>query len=94
VLKHFFVTTNQVSLIDLIPQLHIFLEFGASIQTQISLMDLGLSRVSAIAVSDYMSGTNLSRSECLTWIKQQNFDSFDLSPIIAAELERLKSLVH
>ncbi len=94
VLKQFFVTTNQVGLIDLIPQLHIFLEFGASIQTQISLMDLGLSRVSAIAISDYMTGTNLSRNECLTWIKQQSFERFDLSPIITAELERLKRLVH
>lgn len=90
VLRHHFIASSKVDLIDRIPKLHIFLEFGASQQTQISLMDLGLSRLTAIALSEIIKDTELTRAECLEWIKARDVEAFNLSPIMLDEVKHLQ----
>jgi hypothetical protein len=48
----------------------LMLEFGLSTQTLISLMEIGLSRMSAVALYELMAQDNLSQGECIEWIRQ------------------------
>jgi superfamily II DNA/RNA helicase len=91
VLRYHFTISGNLNLIDRIPKLHIFLEFGASQQTQISLMDLGLSRVSAIALSEIIADTELDRAKCLGWISSRDVEALNLSPIILEEVKQVKN---
>lgn len=91
-LRFYFQSIDKPDLIKRLPQLNIWLEFGASQDTQISLMGLGLSRTSAIAVSEFISNDNLSPKECLKWLNSQNFDSLNISIIIIDEIKRIIKL--
>jgi len=46
----------------------LFLEFGANSKTQISLIKLGLSRATASELYELITDENLSKTNCLEWI--------------------------
>ena len=64
VLKHHFSLTGKGDLVARIPNLHMWLEFGASQETQLSLMSLGLSRAAALAISKTIESESLNQGEC------------------------------
>src|SRR5206468_13117686 len=68
-LRHYFITIGKVELAQQVPELKLWLEFGASQKTQISLMGLGLSRTSAIIISEYIASDALEPYECVSWLK-------------------------
>lgn len=47
----------------------LMLEFGLSTQTLISLMEIGLSRMSAVALYEIMSADSLDQAGCVKWIR-------------------------
>ncbi|WP_448032744.1 DEAD/DEAH box helicase [Bradyrhizobium liaoningense] len=68
------------------------LEFGVSSRTLISLMELGLSRMTAVALYEKMAQENLDQAQALKWVTDRatQLDSLDLPIIIVRELrERL-----
>lgn len=89
VLKHYF-TVTQSDLIEQVPSLNIWLEFGASQSTQISLMNLGLSRTTSIALSEYITADNYTSRESLEWINDTDIDQLDLSEIIKDEIKKIQ----
>lgn len=66
------------------------LEFGVSTRTLLSLMELGLSRMSAVAINENIARDNLSRDEVRKWIEDHNieFEGMNISPIILREVRR------
>lgn len=90
VLKLHFQQLGLHSLVSEMPELNIWLEFGASQNTQIALISLGVSRTAAIAVAEFIAQDNLTRAQCGEWIKNTNLQSLDLSPILLRELLRVK----
>lgn len=88
ILKYHFQSTGN-ALADEIPTLNVWLEFGASQGTQISLMNLGISRTSAIALSEYIAADNYDEAQCLDWIASNSLDKLDLSSIIVEEVLRV-----
>jgi len=82
---------NRAELIATIPQIQVYAEFGASQPTQMSLMDLGLSRVSAIALSELIVKTDMTRDECIRWIIDTDLTGLSISPIVIKEIDTLKS---
>lgn len=90
ILRLYFEKSDRSDLVKQIPSLNIWLEFGASQDTQISLMNLGLSRTTAIALSEYISADNLDVKQCIKWIKENNINQLDLSSIIKEEINRLE----
>ncbi|KUP94236.1 ski2-like helicase [Tritonibacter horizontis] len=69
------------------------LEFGVSSTTLLSLMELGLSRMTAVALYEKISKDDLSRDGCVRWITDHapNFEGMDLPNIIVREvLERVR----
>lgn len=73
-----------------IPNMNIWLEFGSSIETQISFMSLGLSRSIAIAISDTISRDNLTPEDAIEWLIL-NYQNIDLSPIMIKEIVKVVS---
>lgn len=77
---------NKEHLLDDIPDLTMWLEFGVSEKTQLSFIELGLSRNTAILLSEYSPRSDMSRKECKEWIKEQDLESFELSRILIDEI--------
>jgi superfamily II DNA/RNA helicase len=89
ILRYFFMERGKEDLIKNIPQLHIWLEFGVSQQTQVSLINLGLSRNTSIILSEFIANDQLNRNECLDWIRSTDISILGLSPIIQNEVQRI-----
>lgn len=64
------------------------LEFGVSSRTLISLMELGLSRMTAVALYEKMAQENLDQDQARNWVTDRaaQLDSLDLPVIIVREL--------
>lgn len=88
ILRFYLTSNGKNDLVEKIPQLHIWLEFGVSQQTQISLINIGLSRNTAITLSESIANDNLNRQECLNWLKSNDITTLGLSPIMINEIQR------
>lgn len=64
----------------------LYLEFGVSKRTQLSLMALGLSRSSVVALSDYITDENLNEERSLEWLSSNPWDEFGLPRLVELEL--------
>lgn len=70
------------------------LEFGVSSRTLLSLMELGLSRMTAVSLYEKIAQDELTREACLSWIEERRdrLEALDLPAIILREVrERLLS---
>jgi len=68
------------------------LEFGVSSTTLLSLMELGLSRMSAVALYEKIARDDLSKEKCVIWISERmsQLQAMDIPAIIIREVrERL-----
>ncbi len=68
------------------------LEFGVSSRTLLSLMELGLSRMSAVALYEKIARDDLDKAQCLAWVaaRVDQLPGMDIPVIIVREiLERL-----
>jgi hypothetical protein len=64
------------------------LEFGVSSLTLLSLMELGLSRMSAVALYEKIARDDLSKEGCLAWVAERGseFEGMDIPAIILREV--------
>jgi len=91
ILRVFLREIERDDLIERLPELNVLLEFGVSQTTQLSLMGLGLSRSSAIAISELITDDSLDESECLQWLKNNDWMTKDMPEIIKREVGNLLS---
>jgi hypothetical protein len=94
VLRFHLTEVNRPDLIADIPRLEIWLEFGTSIVTQVSLIGLGLSRTSAIELSSLIADDNLETDAAFQRLTEINLESTNLSPIIVNEVRRILGIRH
>lgn len=64
----------------------VLLEFGAAQPTQLSLMSLGLSRSSSVALSEYISSDSLGEDEVLRWLRENEWMTEDLPELVKREV--------
>jgi len=82
---------KEIGRSDLYPhhlEFDIYLEFGVSTKTLISLLGLGLSRTSAVALYEYMARDDLDADECRAWAREYGLAGLDLPPAILREAQR------
>ena len=79
---------GEEELLRQVDDIHIWLEFGACQKTQLSLMSLGLSWFSAVAVSEYITDTSLNEEQCRQWLSENAADR-DLPAATRAEVSRV-----
>lgn len=89
VLRHCLTLRKRTDLRELIPPLTIWLEFGTSVTTQLSLMGIGLSRTAAIIVSDLLPNPDLDEAQVLVLLRRMDIHAQNLSPIVAKEVETI-----
>ncbi len=92
ILRYFLTSNNKNELNDKIPDLHIWLEFGVSQGTQVSLISLGLTRQTAITLSEFIANDNLTKEECSQWIKSNDIRTLQISPILIEEISNCLAL--
>ncbi|KAF0813674.1 putative helicase HelY [Andreprevotia sp. IGB-42] len=65
------------------------LEFGVSSRTLLSLIELGLSRMSAVLLYERIARDDLTKQDCLDWLinRGTNIDNMDIPAIIAREIK-------
>jgi hypothetical protein len=89
VLRHHLLNVERSDLVDQVPDVNLWLEFGASQQTQLSMMGLGLSRTTAIALSEFIVDDNLTEPEVLQRIFALSIESLGLPLAIQREVKSL-----
>lgn len=91
VLCHVLSMNNQTHLADHLKDVQLSLEFGVNIKTQLSLIALGLSRTSAIEISEFISNSDLNQNEVLRWLKENDLSNKDIPNLVLVEIEELLS---
>ncbi|EOB2571528.1 DEAD/DEAH box helicase [Vibrio fluvialis] len=91
VLCHVLKMNNQCHLADHLKDVQLSLEFGVNIKTQLSLIALGLSRTSAIEISEFISNSELNQRDVLTWLSTNDLANKDLPNLVLIEVEELLS---
>ncbi|NDV96493.1 DEAD/DEAH box helicase [Dysgonomonas sp. 521] len=89
ILRYFLELHGRQDLLEDIPQLNLWLEFGVSQKTHLSLLSLGLSRNTVIELTKYIINTQMSKAEGLVWLKEQNLEQLELSPIIIEDIKKV-----
>jgi len=87
VLRVFLTEVGREDLLDEDFDIGIALEFGISSTTLLSLMELGLSRMSAVALYEKIARDDLDKEGCVAWINEHgpNFAGMDLPNLIVRE---------
>ena len=80
---------ERKDLVERLLELNVLLEFGVSQTTQLSLIGLGLSRSSAIAISEIIADDSLNEYECLNWLKENDWMTQDMPELIKREVANL-----
>lgn len=85
---------GRIDLIEQVPDVNVWLEFGASHQTQLSMMGLGLSRTTAIALSEFIVDDSLNEKDVLKEISElcNRIDSLGLPLAIKREVAKFMQL--
>ncbi|MFZ5508119.1 MAG: DEAD/DEAH box helicase [Pseudomonadota bacterium] len=91
VLRQHLSEIEREDLIEQLPQFNVFLELGVSQQTQISLIGIGLSRTSTIAVSELITADSLTESQVLRWLVENEdlWRNFSLPALVKKEIEHI-----
>lgn len=88
VLKIFLKQADREDLIDEELDLGTALEFGVSTQTIMSLMEFGLSRISAVALYEKIAEDSLDQEGCISWLKERRSDleMLELPKVVLREI--------
>ena len=91
VLKYYCSQIGKDELVSQMSDVQLSLEFGVNVTTQLSLISLGLSRSTAISISEYMTNSDMQPQEALLWLTQNSIENLELPNLIKLEvLELLK----
>lgn len=91
ILRVYLKNIDRCDLVERLMEMNILLEFGVSQKTQLALIGLGLSRSSAIAISEFITNDSFDESECLQWLCENNWITEDLPEIVKREITNILS---
>jgi len=79
---------GQDELAGELPDIAMMLELGVSRITELSLMTLGMSRTSAVALAEYIIEDDLEREQVIAWINDHDLDAYPLPQLVREEVRR------
>ena len=91
ILRYYLRKTGKADLVPLIPDLSLWLEFGVSQKTQLSLLSMGLSRNTTIILSEFITKSDLEVDAVIRWLNQNDYRSLNLSTIAKDEIDEALS---
>jgi Helicase conserved C-terminal domain len=80
---------NQLGREALLPEslsFDLYLEFGVSTKTLLSLIGIGLSRTSAVAINEFLGSDDLSEEDVFVRLKERRWQGFNLPNIVKREI--------
>lgn len=88
VLREYLREVGREDLIEDDIDLGVALEFGVSSVTLLSLMELGLSRMSAVELYEKIARDDLDKEGCIAWVQQHapTFEGMDIPSLIVREV--------
>ncbi len=86
ILKHHLAVKNKVDLLEEVGDFGLMLEFGVSERTQLTLISLGLSRTTVVALFELIPASDWNYDQCVNWLKAQDIDSLDLPVLVRREI--------
>ena len=89
ILRYYFNKKDDAASIKKLPPINLWLEFGASKQTQISLMGMGFTRTAALEISELIVVEDYDKQKCIEWFKRTNIDALGLSELIVEEVKKI-----
>ncbi|GMA29578.1 DEAD/DEAH box helicase [Arenivirga flava] len=72
-----------------IPDISMMMELGVSRVTELSMMSIGVSRTSAVVLSEYIVDDGLNPQECVEWLLSRDLSALGLPSLIEDELGRI-----
>ncbi|KGO14530.1 hypothetical protein NZ45_06425 [Clostridium botulinum] len=78
--------TNNEEMIKSIPNIPLYIEIGASEQSMISFIELGLSRTSSKILMDISGDRSMDRKKALRFIKKLDLTNSNISKVTAKEI--------
>lgn len=89
VLKCFLKNNDKQDLLADVSDMHILLEFGVTNKTQLSLIGIGLSRPSSVAISEIIPFDSLDELEVITWLRNNKWMTEDMPELIKTEVKAI-----
>lgn len=86
VLNYYLITTGHFHLASELEDIALFMEVGTSIRTQLSLMNLGLSRATAIRLSEIIADDKLDTDDARKWLETSIWKSANLPVLMQQEV--------
>ncbi|HJV36707.1 DEAD/DEAH box helicase [Geomonas sp.] len=82
---------GRQDLVERMPDLSVLLELGVSHLTQVSLIGIGLSRTSAITLSDLIAADQLTETQVLAWVEENRavWSEADLPALVKREIQHV-----
>jgi len=78
--------TDRAGDAELLPDISMMLELGVARTTEVSMMAIGLSRATAIALEEFVSQDDLTPEECVDWLRQAGLDTLELPELVKREI--------
>lgn len=89
ILSYILEKSNQTELQNAMPPLHLYLELGASSNTMINLIGMGISRTAASQIANIMVNTAMTTEEIRKWLTSHNLNALNLSNSVIAEIQEI-----
>lgn len=83
---------NEIGEGDLFPanlRFDLFLEFGVATETLLSMIGLGLSRTSSVAINEFLADDQMSEDAVFRWLETRRWQSLEIPAIVKKELDSL-----
>jgi len=80
---------DRLDLKDDISETWMFLEFGVSKRTELSLMSLGMSRSSVMVLSNKIKSSELDEEAAYNWLTSEDWRSYGFSELVTIEIEKV-----
>jgi hypothetical protein len=89
VIKHHLDEIGQGDIFPSDLRFDLYLEFGVATQTLLSLIGLGLSRTSAVALNEFLADDKLSEEAVFQWLRTRRWEKLDIPAVVRRELDGL-----
>lgn len=90
VLRQYLLSIDRADLVEQLLDVSLLLEFGVSARTPLSLMGLGLSRTSAIALFEIIADDDMTEDECKVWLSRYDVTASSLPALVRREIGDLQ----
>lgn len=90
VLKYVLIENNQADIAEQIPDINLWLEFGANKDLEIILMSIGFNRMSAIHIGKLFPSNQVYDLEsCIESLRNLDFKTIEIPPRVAEDAKRV-----